>query len=213
MKPTLLLALAVLTLAACTPQSQPDTTRAPADDPTSHPEGLAKAVFAGGCFWCMQPPFDKAEGVVKTIVGYCGGSEKDPTYSEVSSGNTTHREAIEVIYDPAKISYDRLLTIFWRQIDPTQADGQFADRGPHYQSAIYYTDETQKAAAEASRKALAESGKFSRPIATDILPATTFWPAEEYHQQYYLKNPDRYKAYQRGSGRAAFIERVWGDGK
>ena len=168
------------------------------------------AVFAGGCFWCMQPPFDSAKGVVKTVVGYTGGEKKDANYSDVSNHRTKHREAIEVTYDPAQISYEQLLDIFWRNINPTQADGQFHDIGLSYQAAVYYANEDEKRAAEAAKQKLAESGKFQKPIVTEIIPATPFYPAEEYHQKYYQKNPREYNAYHVGSGRDAFVEKIWG---
>jgi methionine-S-sulfoxide reductase len=169
-----------------------------------------KATFAGGCFWCMQPPFDRAKGVVATVVGYTGGKEKSPTYEQVSSGRTGHREAVEVTYDPGQISYEQLLDIFWRQIDPTQANGQFADIGPQYRAGIFYHSEEQRQAAQKSKEALARSGKFSKPIVVEILPAGPFYPAEEYHQKFYLKNPAEYKRYAVASGRVPFLERTWG---
>ncbi|MBA2623347.1 MAG: peptide-methionine (S)-S-oxide reductase MsrA [Chthoniobacterales bacterium] len=168
------------------------------------------AVFAGGCFWCMQPPYDRAKGVLKTSVGYIGGKDSDANYSAVSGHKTQHREAIEVTYDPAQISYEKLLDIFWRQINPTQGNGQFADLGLSYQAAIYFASEEEKKAAEASKEALGKSGKFQKPIVTDILPTTKFYPAEEYHQKYYLKNTADYKAYSVGSGRAGYLEKLWG---
>lgn len=168
------------------------------------------AVFAGGCFWCMQSPYDKAKGVVKTVVGYCGGGEANPTYEQVSAKKTGHREAIEVTYDPAQISYGQLLEIFWRQINPTQADGQFADIGLPYHAAIFYGNDEEKELAVASKEKLSKSGKFSQPIVTELLPAAKFYPAEEYHQKYYQKNPAEYKAYYFGSGRAGFLEKTWG---
>lgn len=167
------------------------------------------AVFAGGCFWCMQPPFDDAKGVVKTIVGYTGGSRADANYELVSAHKTQHREAIEVTYDPAQISYDQLLDIFWRNINPTQADGQFHDIGLSYQAAIYYRNEEEKRLAHVSKGKLGKSGKFDRPIVTEILPATPFYPAEDYHQKYYLKNPAAYNAYHIGSGRVSYLEKIW----
>jgi methionine-S-sulfoxide reductase len=158
----------------------------------------------------MQPPFDKMKGVIKTVVGYTGGHELNPTYEDVSNKRTGHFEAIEVTFDPAQVSYEQILEIFWRSIDPTQANGQFADIGPQYRTAILYRTEAQKRAAEESKQKLAQSGKFSKPIATLILPASTFWPAEEYHQKYYLKNPEHYRRYAIGSGRYPFLERTWG---
>ena len=171
------------------------------------------AVFGGGCFWCMQPPFDAAKGVVKTLVGYSGGKESDANYSAVSGHKTQHREVIQVTYDPAQISYEQLLDIFWRNINPTQGNGQFADIGLSYQAAIYFANEEEKRAAEASKEALGKSGKFDKPIVTEILPATPFYPAEEYHQKYYLKNKADYERYKVGSGRAGFLEKIWGKAK
>lgn len=169
-----------------------------------------RAIFAGGCFWCMQPPYDNAKGVVKTVVGYTGGSAEDANYEKVSAHRTRHREALEVTYDPAQISYDQLLDIFWRQINPTQADGQFHDIGLSYQAAIFYGNEDEKKVADASKEKLAKSGKFSKPIVTEILPAQPFYPAEEYHQKYYLKNSADFERYHVGSGRVSFLERIWG---
>jgi methionine-S-sulfoxide reductase len=177
----------------------------------THAKGLQIATFAGGCFWCMQPPFDNAEGVVSTRVGYTGGDVPNPTYAQVSSGTTGHLEAIEVTYDPKQISYEDLLTIFWHNIDPTQGDGQFVDRGPQYHTAIFYHDEAQHHAAEQSKSALAASGKFDSPIVTKILPAKPFYPAEDYHQHFSDKNPLRYEIYRSGSGRSRYIERTWGE--
>src|ERR1700716_2078135 len=152
------------------------------------PATTKTAIFAGGCFWCMQPPYDQAKCVVKTVVGYTGGSEADASYEKVSGHRTKHREAIQVTYDPTQISYEQLLDIFWRQINPTQADGQFHDIGLSYQAAIFYGNDEEKKTAEASKEMLGKSGKFSQPIVTEILPAQPFYPAEEYHQKYYLKN-------------------------
>ncbi|MHB8708041.1 MAG: peptide-methionine (S)-S-oxide reductase MsrA [Desulfuromonadales bacterium] len=174
---------------------------------------LATATFAGGCFWCMEPPFDKLDGVVATISGYTGGHKANPTYEEVSSGVTGHLEAIQVLYDPMKTSYAQLLEVFWRSINPTDPDGQFVDRGAQYRSAIFYHDAEQQSLAEKSRAQLAASGQFRQPIVTPILPAGPFYPAEEYHQDYYEKNPIRYKYYRYNSGRDQFLERVWGSGK
>jgi methionine-S-sulfoxide reductase len=168
------------------------------------------AVFAGGCFWCIQPAFDKAPGVIKTVVGYCGGTEPNPTYKLVTSEKTNYRESIEITYDPAKISYDRLLDIYWRQIDPTQADGQFTDIGPSYRAAIFYGDAGEKKIAEVSKAKLASSGKFKKPIMTEILPAMKFWPAEDYHQKYYQQNPENFEAFEQGSGRVSFKNEKWG---
>ena len=173
------------------------------------PRATRTAIFAGGCFWCMQPPYDNAKGVVKTVVGYSGGSADDANYDKVSAHRTQHREVIQVTYDPAQITYDQLLDIFWRQINPTQANGQFHDIGLSYQAAIYYGNEEEKKAAELSKDKLAKSGKFSKPIVTEILPAQPFYPAEEYHQKYYLKNAAAFEMYHIGSGRVSFLEKVW----
>jgi methionine-S-sulfoxide reductase len=181
-----------------------------ADEPTPSVIKTATAVFAGGCFWCMQPPYDHAKGVVKTIVGYTGGDQADANYQKVSAHQTKHREAIEVTYDPAQISYDQLLDIFWRQINPTQADGQFHDIGLSYQAAIYYGNEEERKAAQTSKEKLDKSGRFQKPIVTEILPATKFYPAEDYHQKYYLKNPSDFETYHVGSGRVNFLEKIWG---
>jgi methionine-S-sulfoxide reductase len=171
---------------------------------------LEKATFAGGCFWCMQPPFDKLDGVISTTVGYCGGKEENPTYKQVSAGNTGHAEAVEILYDPSRISYADLLNVFWMNIDPTQENGQFADTGAQYRTAIFYHNEEQKRLAETSKKELKNTGKFSKKIVTEIVPATPFYRAEEYHQDYYKKNPLRYKIYRYGSGRDDYLVRKWG---
>jgi len=171
------------------------------------------AVFAGGCFWCIQPAFDKAPGVLKTVVGYCGGTESNPTYELVGSERTKYRESIEITYDPAKISYDQLLDIYWKQINPTQSDGQFTDIGPSYRAAIFYADADEKKIAEASKEKLAKSGKFKKPIVTEILPAMKFWPAEEHHQKYSEKNPEHFEAFEEGSGRASFQKKNWSSSK
>ena len=173
-------------------------------------QGFQKATFAGGCFWCMQPPFDKLDGVISTTVGYAGGKEENPTYEQVSSGITGHVEAFQVVYDPSRISYSQLLEVFWRNINPTQSDGQFVDIGRQYRTVIFYHDEEQKRLAEASRDNLANSWKYGGKIVTEIVPATTFYPAEDYHQDYYQKNPLRYKYYRYGSGRDGYLEKTWG---
>lgn len=167
------------------------------------------AIFGGGCFWCMEPPFEQVDGVLEVMAGYSGGDEENPSYDQVSAGLTGHLEAVRVIYDPSVVSYNDLVDIFWRQIDPTDDGGQFADRGNHYRTAIFVTDEEQRRIAEASKQALDKSGMFDRPVVTRILPAKTFYPAEEYHQDYYLKNVLHYAAYKRGSGRAGFLEETW----
>src|SRR2546422_3639121 len=181
------------------------------DGQNSSPAATKTAVFAGGCFWCIQPAFDKAKGVIKTVVGYSGGTEPNPTYELVTSEKTRYREAIEITYDPAKISYDQLLDIYWRQIDPTQADGQFSDIGPSYRAAIFYGNDDEKKVAEASKEKLARSGKFNKPIVTEILPAMKFYPAEAYHQKYYEQNPEHFEAFEEGSGRVSFQKKTWGE--
>jgi len=173
------------------------------------PTPTKTAVFAGGCFWCIQPAFDKANGVIKTVVGYCGGTEPNPTYDLVTSEKTNYRESIEITYDPAKISFDQLLDIYWRQIDPTQADGQFTDIGPSYRAAIFYGDNVEKKIAEASKEKLVHSGKFDKPIATEILPLKKFYRAEAYHQKYYQQNAEHFEAFEKGSGRVSFQEKTW----
>src|SRR3989442_2801680 len=174
------------------------------------PEKTKTAIFAGGCFWCIQPAFDKENGVIKTVIGYSGGTEPNPTYDLVTSEKTQYRESIEVTYDPAKISYDQLLDIYWRQIDPTQADGQFTDVGPSYRAAIFYGNAEEKKIAEATKAKLASSGKFKKPIVTEILPSMKFWPAEDYHQKYYRQNPEHFEAFEEGSGRVSFKNEKWG---
>lgn len=172
---------------------------------------LRVATFAGGCFWCTEADFAKHEGVVRVISGYTGGQKPNPTYEEVCSGRTGHVEAVQIQFDPAKISYQQLLNIFWRSIDPTDNDGQFVDRGSQYRPVIFYHDAEQQRLAEASKEALATSGKFSKPLAVAILPAQPFYPAEDYHQQYYKTCPLRYQTYRRHSGRDQFLARIWGD--
>jgi methionine-S-sulfoxide reductase len=179
-----------------------------ADDKT--PPSTKTAVLAGGCFWCIQPAFDKAPGVIKTLVGYCGGTEPNPTYELVGSEKTKYRESIEITYDPAKISFDQLLDIYWKQIDPTQADGQFTDIGPSYRAAIFCSNDEEKKIAEASKEKLAKSGKFDQPIVTEILPAMKFYPAEAYHQKYYQQNATHFEAFEEGSGRKSFQKKTWG---
>ena len=170
----------------------------------------AKATFAGGCFWCMEQPFDVLPGVISTTSGYIGGTKKNPTYQEVSSGRTGHTEAVEVIYEPKKISYEKLLAVFWLNIDPTVRDKQFCDVGSQYRSGIFYHDEAQKKAAEASKAALQKSKPFKGDIVTEITAATEFTAAEDYHQDFYVKSPTRYKFYRSGCGRDARLKELWG---
>jgi methionine-S-sulfoxide reductase len=201
MKRTLIFLLDCALIAACTIANSQGQNPSPAETRTT--------VFAGGCFWCIQPAFDKAKGVIKTVVGYSGGSEPNPTYELVSSEKTGYRESIQITYDPAKISYDQLLEIYWRQIDPTQADGQFTDIGPSYRAAIFYGNDDEKRVAETSKEKLARSGKFNKPIVTEILPAMKFYPAEAYHQKYYQQNPEHFEAFEEGSGRVSFKKKAW----
>ena len=177
------------------------------------PKKMEKATFAGGCFWCMEPPFEKLKGVDAVISGYTGGRTEDPKYEEVSSGRTGHAEAVEVHYDPSQISYAELLDVFWRNIDPTTKDRQFVDTGSQYRTAIFYHNDEQKRLAEDSKKKLDASGRFGKPIVTEIVPAGKFYPAEEYHQDYYKKNSARYKFYRFNSGRDQYLERIWGKEK
>jgi len=166
------------------------------------------AVLAGGCFWCIQPAFDKAPGVISTIVGYCGGTEPNPTYELVGSERTKYRESLEITYDPARISFDHLLDIYWKQINPTQANGQFTDIGPSYRAAIFYGNEEEKRIAEASKAKLAKSGQFDKPIVAEILPAMKFYPAEAYHQKYYKTNTAAFEAFEEGSGRNRYHKKT-----
>ncbi len=176
------------------------------------PEGAARATFAGGCFWCMEPPFDKTPGVLSTTSGYAGGKEKAPTYREVSSGRTGHAEVVQVVYDPGKVTYEQLLDVFWRNIDPLDEGGQFCDRGRQYRTGIFYEGEAQKAAAEASKKALEESGRLPGPIVTEITALdASFYPAEEYHQDFYKKSAVRYHSYRAGCGRDRRLKELWGN--
>ncbi len=174
---------------------------------------LDKATFAGGCFWCMEPPFEKLDGVHAVTVGYTGGRKQNPTYEEVSAGGTGHAESVQILYDPAKISYEKLLDVYWHNIDPTDGGGQFCDRGSQYRPAIFVHDEEQRRIAESSKAALQKNKPFGGPIVVPIVPATTFWPAEEYHQHYHTKNPIRYAYYRRGCGRDARLRELWGPPK
>jgi len=170
---------------------------------------LEKATFAGGCFWCMVKPFDKWNGVESVISGYSGGTVENPTYEQVKSGTTGHYEVVQITFDPDIISYETILNIYWQQIDPTDADGQFHDRGPSYRTAIFYHNETQKRIAELSKESLAKSGRFKKPIVTPIIEASPFYPAEDYHQDFYKKNPEEYMEDRKKSGRDEFIQQHW----
>lgn len=182
-----------------------------AANPATPTGGQAIATFAGGCFWCMEPPYDVLDGVLSTTSGYTGGHKPNPTYEEVSSGTTGHTEAVQVVYDPKRISYERLLEVFWRNIDPVTPDAQFCDHGTQYRSAIFYHDAEQRKLAEESKRALESSGRFKSPIVTEIAAAGTFYPAEEYHQDYYKKNPIRYKFYRAACERDQRLAELWGD--
>jgi peptide-methionine (S)-S-oxide reductase len=170
-----------------------------------------KATFAGGCFWCMVKPFDSYDGIHAVVSGYTGGEIENPTYEQVCTNATGHKEAVQITFDPSVFTYEQLVQMFWKQIDPTDPGGQFYDRGSSYETAIFYHNDTQKEIAEESKKALGLSGKFSKPIVTSILEAKSFYPAEQYHQDYYKKNPTHYERYQVGSGRAGFKQKMWGE--
>ncbi len=179
--------------------------------PAAAGPGPAKAVFAGGCFWCEETAFEGVPGVLSVTSGYTGGQKKNPTYEEVSSGGTGHAESVEVAYDPARISYEKLLEIFWHNVDPLQANAQFCDQGSQYRSVIFYADEAQHHAAEESKRKLEEEPRFRGKIVTQIVAASTFYPAEEYHQDFYKKSPVRYHQYREGCGRDARLKQLWGD--
>ncbi len=187
---------------------------AAAEEPTKRAEapgpGLAVATFAAGCFWCVEPPYDKTAGVVSTTSGYTGGTVAGATYRQVGMGGTGHTEAVRVVYDPAKVGYNKLLEVYWKNVDPLDAKGQFCDKGEPYRPVIFVHDEEQRRLAEASKAALAPSGRFKQPIVVAIEPASDFWIAEDYHQDYYLKNPAKYAYYRWGCGRDARLEELWG---
>jgi peptide-methionine (S)-S-oxide reductase len=201
---TLALVLLMATMSACAgPASD-----APA--PASAGANTEVAIFAGGCFWCMEPPFDKVDGVISTTSGYTGGKLPSPSYEQVSAGGTGHAESVKVVFDPARVSYRQLLDVYWHNVDPFVIDQQFCDHGDQYRTAIFTTGPEQLRLAEESKRELEASGKFSQPIVTQIVPASTFYPAEGYHQDYYLKNPVRYKFYRYNCGRDARLEQIWG---
>ncbi|QJR15808.1 peptide-methionine (S)-S-oxide reductase MsrA [Usitatibacter palustris] len=175
------------------------------------PPGHAVATFGGGCFWCMEPPYDKVPGVVATISGYMGGRTPNPTYKEVSAGASGHVEVLQVVYDPKKVTYEKLMEVFWVNIDPTVKDRQFCDSGTQYRTVVFYHDDAQRKAAEASKAAVEKSKPFKEPIVTPIEMASTFYPAEDYHQDYYTKNPVRYYGYRSGCGRDVRLKALWGD--
>jgi peptide-methionine (S)-S-oxide reductase len=197
------LAAAALALAAA-------ATLAEQDSATMAEDGQALATFAGGCFWCMEPPYDKLDGVLATTSGYTGGDKVDPTYEQVLAGDTGHAEAVQITYDPSRVSYEELLEVFWRNVDPLDAGGQFCDRGDQYRTGIFVHDEAQRRLAETSKQALEDGKRFQQPIVTEIVAAGPFYPAEDYHQDYYEKNPVRYKFYRWGCGRDARLAELWG---
>ncbi len=201
--------LLLLMLAGC--QRAETAPQAPTERAGQKNENLRVATFAGGCFWCTEADFEKVPGVVKVISGYTGGKKENPTYEEVSSGTTGHVESVQVYHDPSKVTYEQLLDYFWKHVDPTDPGGQFVDRGNQYRSVIFYHDEEQRQRAEKSKKALSASGKFDKPIVTEILPLNRFYPAEEYHQDYYKKHPVKYKFYRYNSGRDQFLKKAWGN--
>jgi peptide-methionine (S)-S-oxide reductase len=200
--------LAVLVLSSILAAAPGASAQAPA--PAAKSAATAVATFAGGCFWCMEPPYDKLPGVLSTTSGYMGGKKRYPTYEEVSSGITGHAEVVQVAYDPSKVSYEKLLEVFWVNVDPTVDDRQFCDRGTQYRTAIFVHTPEQRKAAEASKAALEKNKPFKEPIVTPIVDAGEFWPAEDYHQDYYLKNPARYTYYRTGCGRDARLKQLWG---
>lgn len=207
---TLLIAAALM-LFSCQSSGQDSPRPAPAPASAVPTQHLALATFAGGCFWCMEAPFDELTGVVSTTSGYAGGNKINPTYEEVSAGGTGHAEAVQVVYDSTRLSFAQLLEVFWRNIDPLTPNRQFCDSGTQYRSAIFYHHEEQRRLAEASKQRL--TGRFSQPIVTEIVPLRAFYPAEEYHQDFYKKNPLRYKAYRSGCGRDRRLQELWGGKK
>lgn len=215
---SLVSALFALTLAACATPAKGDAPTSQATPgqgtkalPTAAPEGLAIATFAGGCFWCMEKPFEKLDGVISATSGYTDGVVPHPTYKQVSGGSTGHAEALRVVYDPKKISYDRLLEVYWHNVDPTQRDGQFCDRGTQYRTGIYTHGPDQQRAALASKAALSKAGTLPGPVVTEIKPATPFYAAEDYHQDFYKKEPGHYERYRRGCGRDRRLAQLWGE--
>jgi peptide-methionine (S)-S-oxide reductase len=207
---TVALALIVASTAATGKDREKNTMEKAAGTQEKATGMLEKATFAGGCFWCMEKPFDSLPGVVSVTSGYTGGTLKDPTYRQVSAGGTGHAESVEIVYDPSRIGYGKLLEVYWHNIDPTVKDRQFCDVGSQYRSAIFYHGEEQRMLAEKSKEALEKSKPFQGPIRTEITAAGPFYPAEEYHQHYYKKNPIRYHYYRAGCGRDARLEQLWG---
>jgi len=206
-----LLALVALAFSLTGPRGGAEARAQSLAEALEVPEGYATAVFAGGCFWCMEPPYDELEGVVATLSGYAGGAEQNPTYEQVSSGRTGHTEVVRVTYDPAVISYDRLLEVFWINHDPLTDNRQFCDWGRQYRPGIFYQGQDQQQAALASKRMWEESGRFDAPIVTEVTGLDRFWPAEEYHQDFYKKSPQRYYSYRTGCRRDERLQQLWGD--
>jgi len=209
-KPIFIMGIMAMSLFTYITGSNVDPSDAADESAAIQNENTELATFAGGCFWCMESPFEKTNGVISVVSGYIGGHVVNPTYAQVSSGASGHVEAIQIAYDPLRVSYVELLDIFWRQIDPTDSGGSFVDRGKQYRSAIFYHNETQKMQIEQSKRNLDTSNRFEKPVVTEILKYSKFYPAEAYHQDYYKKNPTQYKLYRQGSGRDQFIEKIWG---
>jgi peptide-methionine (S)-S-oxide reductase len=206
---TAVLATIALLALTATVAAEPEPTAA-AQSPAEPADGPATATLAGGCFWCVEEAFEEIEGVKSVTSGYTGGSVANPTYEQVGEGATGHFEAVQIVFDPKRVSYEKLLDVFWHNVDPTDAQGQFCDKGPQYRSAIFVADDEQRRIAEASKRAIDESGRFPGKVATEIRPAGPFYPAEEYHQDYAEKNPIRYRFYRTGCGRDARLREVWG---
>ncbi len=208
---TILCVTLLAVMAAFVAQPDPVTGDNSKPAPATSSPKLETAIFAGGCFWCVESDFDHVDGVVSTTSGYTGGDERDPSYQDVSSGSTGHAEAVRIEYDPQRVTYEKLLDVFWHSVDPTTRDSQFCDRGAQYRTAIFVGDEEQRGLAQRSKEELAASKPFAAPIVTEIVTASTFYPAEEYHQDYYKKNPIRYRYYRSGCGRDARLEQLWGN--
>lgn len=209
---------AALVLLACSPAPAEPGAPARAEAPSETvvqaqlaSGALRSAVFAGGCFWCMEGPFEKFPGVVSVVSGYAGGAEPNPTYDQVGHGRTGHAEVVQVVYDPKKVTYEALLETYWHNVDPTQADGQFCDRGRQYRTVVFYANDAEKAAVLASKARLESTAKLPGPIVTEVVPAAQFYPAEGYHQDFYRTNPERYQSYREGCGRDRRLKALWGD--
>jgi len=211
LRATLGVALSAALLALALLAMPPSRAAGDSSDAPIVPDGAAVATFAGGCFWCMEPPFDDIDGVRSTTSGYMGGDVESPTYEEVSAGGTAHAEVVQVVYDPARVDYATLLDVYWKNVDPLTAERQFCDAGSQYRSAIFVHDDAQRELAESSRRELEDSGRFAEPVVTEIARAATFWPAEDYHQDYYEKNPIRYKLYRTACGRDRRLAELWDD--